>query len=103
MNKKRHSFWQCLVVGAVALLVTTGYAPGQETVDLIIRNGRIVDGSGKGGDMVIFDPEKVQDKATFADPLQFSEGMDSLLRRILRAMQAACRGLLDENQSPIAG
>ena len=28
---------------------------------------------------------------------------DSLLRKILRAMQAACRKLLDENQSPIAG
>jgi len=60
-------------------------------------------GKGKGADMVIFDPEKVEDKATFTDSLQFSEGMDSLPRRILRAMQAACRGFLDENQSPIAG
>ena len=58
VNKKRHCVWQCLVVGAVALLVTTGYAPGQETVDLIIRNGRIVDGSGKGtftGDIAVKD------------------------------------------------
>jgi len=29
--------------------------------------------------------------------------MDSLLRKILRAMQAACRKFLDENQSPSAG
>jgi hypothetical protein len=29
--------------------------------------------------------------------------MDSLLRQILRAMQAACRKFLDENQSPSAG
>ena len=29
--------------------------------------------------------------------------MDSLLRKILRAMQAACRKFLDESQSPIAG
>jgi len=29
--------------------------------------------------------------------------MDSLLRRILRAMQAACHKFLDENQSPSAG
>jgi hypothetical protein len=28
---------------------------------------------------------------------------DSLLRKILRAMQAACRKFLDENQSPSAG
>lgn len=28
---------------------------------------------------------------------------DSLLREILRAMQAACRKFLDENQSPSAG
>jgi len=29
--------------------------------------------------------------------------MDSLLRKILRAMQAACRKFLDENESPSAG
>jgi hypothetical protein len=29
--------------------------------------------------------------------------MDSLLRKILRAMQAACRKFLDENKSPSAG
>ncbi len=29
--------------------------------------------------------------------------VDSLLRKILRAMQAACRKFLDENQSPSAG
>ena len=29
--------------------------------------------------------------------------IDSLLRKILRAMQAACRKFLDENQSPSAG
>jgi len=29
--------------------------------------------------------------------------MDSILRQILRAMQAACRKFLDENQSPSAG
>jgi hypothetical protein len=29
--------------------------------------------------------------------------MDSLLRKILRAMQAVCRKFLDENQSPSAG
>jgi hypothetical protein len=29
--------------------------------------------------------------------------MDSLLRKILRTMQAACRKFLDENQSPSAG
>ncbi|MHC4171608.1 MAG: DUF6650 family protein [Planctomycetota bacterium] len=29
--------------------------------------------------------------------------MDSLLRKILRAMQAACRKFLDENQSPSSG
>ena len=29
--------------------------------------------------------------------------MDSLLRKILRGMQAACRKFLDENQSPSAG
>jgi len=29
--------------------------------------------------------------------------MDSILRHILRAMQAACRKFLDENQSPSAG
>ncbi len=34
---------------------------------------------GKVADMVIFDPEKVQDKATFADPLQFSEGIDYVI------------------------
>ena len=58
MNKKRHCFWQCLVAGAVALLVTTWYALRQETVDLIIKNGRIVDGSGKGaftGDIAVKD------------------------------------------------
>jgi len=34
VNKKRHVFWQCLVVGAVALLVTTGYAKTEELVEL---------------------------------------------------------------------
>jgi len=36
-------------------------------------------GKGKGADMVIFDPEKVQDKATFTDSPQFSEGIDYVI------------------------
>ena len=58
MNKKRHCFWQCLVVGPLLLLIITGHTTGQETIDLIIRNGRIVDGSGKGaftGDIAVRD------------------------------------------------
>ena len=30
-------------------------------------------------DLVIFDPEKVQDTATFTDPLSYSEGIDIVL------------------------
>ena len=30
-------------------------------------------------DVVIFDPEKVQDKATFTDSLRFSEGIDFVM------------------------
>ena len=33
----------------------------------------------KMADLVIFDPEKVQDKATFADSLQYSEGIDYVI------------------------
>ena len=31
---------------------------------------------GMWGDVVVFDPEKITDKATFEDPNQFSDGME---------------------------
>lgn len=34
---------------------------------------------GKIADVVIFDPDKIQDRATFTDPLQYSEGIDFLI------------------------
>ena len=33
---------------------------------------------GMAADLALFDPERIQDKATFEDPLQFSEGIDWL-------------------------
>lgn len=39
--------------------------------------GRIA--PGQAADLVIFDPEKIQDRATFASPLLFAEGVDHLL------------------------
>ena len=30
-------------------------------------------------DLLIFDPERVRDRADFSDPLQYSEGMDYVL------------------------
>ena len=32
--------------------------------------------SGFFADIVVFDPDKIQDKATFEDPLQFAEGVE---------------------------
>jgi len=34
---------------------------------------------GLAADMVIFDPEEIQDKATFAEPLHYSEGIDYVI------------------------
>jgi N-acyl-D-amino-acid deacylase len=34
---------------------------------------------GFAADLVLFDPEKVQDKATYAEPHQYSEGFDYVL------------------------
>jgi N-acyl-D-aspartate/D-glutamate deacylase len=43
----------------------------------LMDRGRI--GSGMKADIVIFDPNKIQDKATFAKPLSFSVGIDYVL------------------------
>ena len=34
---------------------------------------------GMAADLLIFDPERVRDRADFSDPLQYSEGMDYVL------------------------
>ena len=49
-----------------------------ETYDVLIKNGQIVDGSGNAsfiGDIAIFDPDKIQDIATFEEPHQYVIGM----------------------------
>ncbi|MEQ8205120.1 MAG: amidohydrolase family protein, partial [Woeseia sp.] len=40
----------------------------------LFDRGRI--GPGMAADLVVFDPEKIQDKATFTAPLAYSEGID---------------------------
>ena len=39
--------------------------------------GRIA--PGMAADLVIFDPERIQDKAVYEKPLQYAEGVDYLL------------------------
>jgi N-acyl-D-aspartate/D-glutamate deacylase len=39
--------------------------------------GRIA--PGMAADLVLFDPDKIRDTATFTDPLRFAEGVDYLL------------------------
>ena len=34
---------------------------------------------GMAADLLIFDPERVRDRADFSDPLQYAEGMDYVL------------------------
>ena len=45
---------------------------------LKIKNRGLI-GPGYYADLLIFDPDKVQDKATFTDPLQYSEGFDYVI------------------------
>ena len=45
---------------------------------LKIKNRGLI-GPGYYADLLIFDPEKVQDRATFIDPLQYSEGFDYVI------------------------
>jgi N-acyl-D-aspartate/D-glutamate deacylase len=108
MNNRRR-IYACTLVCMLALSVLRAHvaAQGGEPVsDIVIRNGRVLDGAGnpsiaadvaiKDGhfvrlasrglikegcwaDVVIFDYDKIQDRATYAQPLLFPEGIDYVL------------------------
>lgn len=52
--------------------------------------------TGMAADLVLFDPAKVQDKATFADPHQYAEGFDAV---IVNGKLAVDRGKLTNAKS----
>jgi len=51
----------------------------QTTADLLGKDDRGVLAEGMLADVAVFDPETIQDKATYDDPHQFSVGIEELL------------------------
>lgn len=71
-----------IVSSGVALAAPS---PAASSFDTLIVNARIVDGTGNhiahgmAADLVVFDPQRIGDRATFEQSMQYAEGVDYLL------------------------
>ena len=75
-----------------ALLAGAASDQEAERFDLVVRGGRVVDGTGNPwiraavgahgdriADLAVLDPARIVDRATFAEPHQYAEGVEYVL------------------------
>ena len=68
---------RCLLLHSTLLVAACGGAPQQAETLRVERRGRLVE--GYFADVVAFDPERIQDHATFTEPHQYATGMVHVL------------------------
>jgi N-acyl-D-aspartate/D-glutamate deacylase len=63
-------------------------AESQSPATLLIRNGRLIDGTGGKGDLVVFDAASIADRGTPQDPALSPVGIDTVIGQIVLASGA---------------